>query len=101
MIETIGSEKSQNKPLGRYGHTMNYYSPANLLVVFGGQSLSGEYLNDLHFFNLGTKSWKLATSSNGLSPPGLSWHCSAIYKVYDFQLLFIYADFKTFSYFFS
>ena len=37
------------KPIPRHGHTMNALH--NYLVIFGGHSEKGDYLNDVFIFN--------------------------------------------------
>jgi hypothetical protein len=52
---------------GRYGHMMVWDSTASVLVIFGGQSPRGTYLNDTWHFNPSTNAW--TQQSPATSPP--------------------------------
>ena len=45
------------KPQSRFGHTLNFYCPAQLLILFGGQTHEQQFLSDMHLFNLNTHIW--------------------------------------------
>ncbi|KAI3404667.2 KEL2 [Candida oxycetoniae] len=83
----------QNKPNGRYGHTLGVISLNNQssrLYLFGGQ-LENDVFNDLYYFELNSfkspkASWKLVEPKYNFKPPPLTNHSMSIYnnKIYVF-----------------
>ncbi|CAK9438733.1 uncharacterized protein LODBEIA_P29570 [Lodderomyces beijingensis] len=83
----------QNKPNGRYGHTLGVISLNNSssrLYLFGGQ-LENDVFNDLYYFELNSfkspkASWKLVYPLNNFKPPPLTNHSMSVHdnKIYVF-----------------
>lgn len=50
--------KGQYRPEARIGHCLEFYLPAQMLVLSGGRTKSGRFLSDLDYFDLGTSTWQ-------------------------------------------
>ena len=57
MVLSRVSPRAGTKPTPRFGHTLNFYFPAQLLLLFGGQAQNSRFLNDFHVFDLRQREW--------------------------------------------
>lgn len=78
---------SGTPPKARYGHTMNYFSHLNSLVIYGGMndSFKGRFYDDIFLLDLEMLSW-VKVDILGPSVPGKAMHSSQLIdtKIYVF-----------------
>eukprot|EP00831_Metopus_contortus_P065443 TRINITY_DN5846_c0_g1_i2.p1 TRINITY_DN5846_c0_g1~~TRINITY_DN5846_c0_g1_i2.p1 ORF type:complete len:430 (+),score=64.55 TRINITY_DN5846_c0_g1_i2:40-1329(+) len=75
-------------PVARYGHSMNFYSDRNIIILFGGRnddnfkSSGKSYLNDVWVLYLEKLCWVFWDKREGLAePPEERYsHCSTIFQ---------------------
>lgn len=52
------SVKSAYVPQPRVGHCLEFYLPAQMLILSGGKTRAGRFLRDLDIFDLGASTWQ-------------------------------------------
>ncbi|XP_060517960.1 multiple epidermal growth factor-like domains protein 8 isoform X2 [Cylas formicarius] len=62
----------EHKPEARYGHAS--CSIANGFVIFGGKMKDGSLANDLWYYDVQTRKWRLRAKYSNITPPHLTRH---------------------------
>ena len=71
--------EKENSPESRFSHSMHIYKKKNLLIIYGGVNIKGDFLNDFWIFDFDNFFWKKIYICGPLNIPR-ACHCSLIFN---------------------